>query len=251
MGRTLTAVGSPTSVASPFGTIPNRPADSSENVLSAGISAASPYSYYTAPDLPTHYLALTVEAYARLNSVATDGAARTIASQLGAASPANRSFTFGVAGNGSSAFEDDRTLFLQVWNTSGAARNIDSGFRLTLATDYYLAFSAAPGSLNGGADGSITFYVKNLSTPDAPLLTSTRTVTGFSGFFNSTALFGVGSAVGGNNGSPWHGLLDEVRFSDTVLSESELLVSVPEPGSAALLTLGALLMGGRRRRTQR
>jgi len=53
--------------------------------------------------------------------------------------------------------------------------------------------------------------------------------------------------VGGGSGRAFNGLIDEVRFSDTVLSSNDFLRAIPEPSAALLGALGLLGLLRRRR----
>lgn len=177
----------------------------------------------------TRYADLTIEAFVELDSVDTGGVARVIAAQFGG-SATTRAFNFGIAGNESGTFRADRTLFLQVVNTAGTVLNIDSGFRLTEATSYYLAVSIDAGSRNSGADGEVTFYLKDL-TNGGTLQSKTIAVRSFNGFYDPAQAITIGSA-GDGTGSRFHGVIDEVRLSDVALTSDELLVfSIPEPST--------------------
>lgn len=175
------------------------------------------------------YADLTIEAFVTLASVDTGGAARVIAAQFGG-SATTRAFNFGVAGDESGTFKTDRTLFLQVVNTAGTVLNIDSGFRLTEANDYYVAVAIDPGSLSSGADGEVTFYLKDL-TKGGPLQGKTMTVRSFNAFYDAANVITIGSA-GDGTGSRFHGVIDEARLSDVVLTSDQLLItSIPEPST--------------------
>jgi hypothetical protein len=245
--RDLTQVGTAgVQVASTFGSVPNPPAGSATNAeaMSFNIDRG-----FTAEDIS--YSALTVEAFINLTSVNSASQARVIAAQFGGTTP-TRAFNFGVAGNGSGAFGDDRTLFLQVNTVSDVIQNIDSTFRLTLGVDYFVAVSIDPGSLNAGADGTVTFYLKDL-TNGGELQTVSATATGLSAFVDANNVITIGSA-GTGAGSRWDGVIDEVRLSDAVLGGDQLLIAVvPEPTTCALV-LGGLMLAGvlrRHRRTAR
>lgn len=232
--RDLTQVGTAGGqVASPFGSVPNAPAGSVANseAMSFALNRA-----FTATD--TAYTDLTIESFVSLTSTdLTQATARVIASQFGAAG--NRAFNFGVTGNGSTTFTDHHTLFLQLSKDGTNLLNLDSGFRLTLGVNYYLAVSIDAGS--SGADGSATFYLKDL-TNGGTLQTSTVAATGLSSIFNTSNVFTIGGSTNGTT-SRWDGVIDEVRFSDVALGSSDLLITstIPEPSTTALL-LGGLAL---------
>lgn len=242
--RDLTAGGTAGGqVASPFGSVSNPPDGSVQNTEAMSFSLNR---YFTTAD--RSYSDLTIEAFVNLNSVDSAASSRVFASQFGTGT--NRAFNFGVAGNGSTTFSADRTLFLQLYNSADTLINLDSTFRLTLGVNYYLAASIDAGALNGGVDGSVTFYLKDL-TNGGSLQTATVTAAGLNAFKDSNALTTIGGSNGGT-GSLWDGTIDEVRFSDTALGSNELLVSsIPEPSSFAAVAGGLALIGVacRRKRT--
>ena len=220
-------------VASPFGSIPNAPAGSVANTEAMGFSLNRAF---TATD--TAYTDLTVEAFVRLSSAATDGTARVLAAQFGTTA-GTRAFSFGVAGDGSTTFTSDRTLFLQVTGNGTTILNLDSSFRLTLGVNYYLAASINAGS--SGSNGSVVFYLKDL-TNGGDLQTATVGATGLSAINNAANVFTVGGSTNGTS-SRWDGVIDEVRFSDVALGSSDLLISsIPEPSTFGL-AMGGLALG--------
>lgn len=128
--------------------------------------------------------------------------------------------------------------------SSGGEATFTSSFgALTAGTNYYLAVSINLGAAL--AADRITFYLRDLSVPDAPFQTSKISTT-FTGFADSTAVLTIGST--GHSSSRLSGSIDEIRFSDTNLGLNELLITVPEPASAALSAIGLASLGLRRRR---
>ena len=225
---------SPTQVASPFGATANPPAGSVANSEAANFSLASTQSFSAAD--PGTYSDFTFEAFVKPATVATSGSnARVIASQF---DNTNGVFSFGLPSNASTTFTRDRAPFIQLL-TGGTTRNVQSTFQLTLNTSYYVAVVVDVGGVAGGT--AVTFYVRDLSTE--VMQSETIEVAGLTSINNSNLAFTVGGRVGG---SQFDGVLDEVRFSDTALSQSELLV--PEPGSAAVLAIAVGCLTLRRRK---
>ncbi|MBX3742859.1 MAG: hypothetical protein KF712_17880 [Akkermansiaceae bacterium] len=128
--------------------------------------------------------------------------------------------------------------------SSGTEARITSTFSaLTAGTNYYLGVS-----INLGATAEadrVTFYMRDLSVPESPFLTS-KVSTSFTGFAASSAVLAIGST--GHSSSRLAGSIEEIRFSDTNLALNELLVAVPEPSLAALSTIGLASLGLCRRR---
>lgn len=93
---------------------------------------------------------------------------------------------------------------------------------LTVGNDYYVAASVTLAT-GGAGTGEVTYYLKNLTT-GGPLLTQTRTHS-VESLHPSTANLSIGAMANSTaGGSPFPGLIDEVRFSSGVLSSDQLLV---------------------------
>lgn len=130
--------------------------------------------------------------------------------------------------------------------TSDNTESIYSGEDMTVTAerDYYVGVSVdvEDTSVNG-----ITFYLQDL-TAGGSLLSSSEQHSKNS-LFGSSAPFSIGAqSVDGTPGSPFGGIIDEVRYSNTTLGPSGLLNSVPEPGTATIVVAGFALTICRRRR---
>lgn len=190
----------------------------------------------------------TVEAFANLSSASTS---RSYIASRWNATDNQRSWGFGVASStggttNSTINLSERELYFSISpNGLGTTPNvltIGSGVQLTLDQDYYLAVSFAP---TGPTSGDITFWVQNLTTGGS-LQQINQTISGIP-FAVTSGTFQVGT-LNQDAGIRWAGVLDEVRFSNQVLTANQLLVS-PEPGRALLLALaGCLMLAHRRRR---
>lgn len=196
--------------------------------------------YFSVADAPAFTItAATIEAFN--NRASNTSGTQYIASQW-AASTGLRSWSFGIAGSGTTGLSDNE-LFLNLSANGTTASLLGSGIIQAAGTDYYSAVQIDASTL--------TFYSKNLSTGEVRI-TSVANPQGAPN--DSTAPVRIG-AVGGGSGSTtsyWTGILDEVRISDTVLSADQLLVVVPEPAGAGLLLaagLTALARRGARSRT--
>lgn len=98
----------------------------------------------------------------------------------------------------------------------GTREHLGSGFILDVGVDYYVA--AAVDLLAG----EVTFWVQDL-TNGAPLQSSVRSHSRTA--LNAISHLTIGNDGTGHPGFAWDGLIDEVRISDAVLAEDELLTS--------------------------
>ncbi len=141
------------------------------------------------------------------------------------------------------ALSSDGANSSSLFSNTGTASTGGTPTGLTIAadTDYYAAVSV-------DLSGDVNFYLKNLTT-NGSLLTSTFT-SPLGSLHTDYSVFSIG-AQGSNSGSGsrFGGIIDEVRYSNTVLPQSELLV-IPEPSTIVLfgLTGMAMLFIGRRSR---
>lgn len=160
--------------------------------------------------------AFTFEAVVNLSTTDAGGSARAIAAHGGYNSTDMGwilMVTAETSGRGARnllfAYTDD--------GKSSTADTIDSDLQLVLGVDYYIAvvFNPADTSANG-----LTFYLKDL-TNKGPLVKVQRTHTK-TALWNSAQNFTLGS---GNYNTYWDGLIDEVRFSTRLLTQSELMIN--------------------------
>lgn len=163
----------------------------------------------------------TVEAIIELTSLYPDATVRTIVSHWDGEN-AHPGWSFGVTST-RSAYEP-RNLILQLVGTTSGAETlkyevIPSGLRPELNRRYYAAVSV---DIDDPSPAGITFYLRDLSQPDAPLQTASvaHTVTG--GYRPD-----VHPVVGDRDSrrrSRWDGRLDDVRVSSAALKADELLI---------------------------
>ncbi|TLD68247.1 LamG domain-containing protein [Phragmitibacter flavus] len=146
-----------------------------------------------------------------------------------------RSWLLGIQNNQLSILLGDGASATETYHTPSSPN-----FTLALDKDYYVAVAVNLNAVN--ASERLTFYIQNL-TDDGPLI-STLFTSLFTSLEGSTDGLAIGST--GHASSRFTGLIDEVRFSNTTLSASQLLV--PEPSRALLLSLGAALFITNRRR---
>jgi len=199
---------------------PERPA--AQNAPSGG--AAAPDAFPGAD--------FTIEAHVMLQSLFADATVRTIASQW-TGSPKAPGWSFGVTSERSKY--QPRNLIIQLAGGGSAETEgtvvIPSDIHLELQRPYYVAASV---KVSDAADRSVTFYVKDLSDNDAPLVVK-RVEHTFAGTHQAACAFAIGGrdapdtkADGGR--SVWDGLIDDVRLSAGALARGELLW---ERGTAA------------------
>lgn len=235
-GLTLTESNTVTPVVSTFDN--PIPQTGASNLQAASFNAAQSDRFSVSDNSAFAVSDFTIEAYVNLSS-ATNGQTRTIASQEGGSS-SNFSWAFSVTAPDSGL--GVRNLVLQISSNGTTLQPLDSNFQLALNTNYYVAVSV---DISDTSTNGVTFYIKNLSTPSS--LQSVGVAHTGTSLFNSTAAF----AISGNGRSGatnfWDGTIDEVRFSNTALSSSELLV-VPEPAVLPLLAIAGMVLALRRNR---
>jgi cytochrome c553 len=178
----------------------------------------------------------TIEAHVILQSLFADATVRTIAAQW-TGDTAEPGWSLGVTSEKSKY--RPRNLILQL--AGDAARQgspyvvIPSDIHLQLQRPYYVAASVR--TTGGEEDRSVTFYVKDLSDNDAPLVVKT-VPHAFTGNHASPRAFAIGgrdsAAATGAAAHVWDGLIDDVRLSNRPLAQSELLWEDGDPGDAVV-----------------
>lgn len=134
-------------------------------------------------------------------------------------------------------------LYLLVSGDGNETHIVGSGFVLDEKKQYYVAASFDHSSNTD----DVTFYIQNLT--DGGSLQSVTFSSGRTTVNNpSNSPVQIGSFS--TSSGLWNGLIDEVRLSNTVLSENQLLI-VPEPSAYAmiggLLAFGLVLLRRQRR----
>ncbi len=141
-----------------------------------------------------------------------------------------RSWGFGVRDS-----SVGNSMFLYACKSGATSQYTHSDFAIDeLEHDYYAAVTFDESDTETG----LTFYLKDL-TAGTPLQVDVQGHNVSTSLFNSSAEFAVGALAGGNYN--FQGILDEARLSNGVVPQSELLISVPEPGMIVLLC--SLLLG--------
>lgn len=162
----------------------------------------------------------TVEAFFQLGSIYESGAVRTIISKWNG-KHSIPGWAIGVTGKGSR--RKPQTLVIQIFGAKGkdqiAEEAIFSDQHVAINTPYYCAFTVR---MADGKPGEVTFYLKDLSNDDDPIsvVSLKHSITG--GIKNKLPL-----SIGRRSSSSgfFDGLIDDIRMSNGVLKETELLVS--------------------------
>ena len=173
----------------------------------------------------------TIEAFVLPRSIYDTGQVRAIAAKWDGDAKVP-GWQFGITGKGSR--RKPQTLVLQLHGRlsdgSYGEQAIFSDQHIQLDKPYYLAAAlklatgtpandATPGG--DARRGSVTFFVKDLSNDDEPLLVATVAHSLIGGYANQLPL-GIGGQSSGTR-SFFDGLVDNVRLSDSALPVDQLL----------------------------
>lgn len=187
----------------------------------AVMSPEGPQSRFEVPTagiMPTNEF--TIEAFVLVRSIYENGSVRTVAANW-TGSEAQPGWAFGITGKGSR--RKPQTLVLQLTGTKldGKVANeaIFSDQHISLDKPYYIA--AAVKLAEDGKPGEVSFYVKDLSNDDEPLLVAkvNHTITGG---YASKNPFTIGGRTGQGQ-SFFDGLIDDVRLSNKALGVDQIL----------------------------
>jgi hypothetical protein len=173
----------------------------------------------------------TVEAFVVLRSTYDDASVRTIAAHWNG-DKTKPGWSFGVTSR-KSQFKP-QMLVLQLWGLDEYDKPtyepIFSSLNVQLNKPYYVAVTVKLGEQ--GPSG-VTFYAKDLSNDDEPLLTSQNAhrvvkIPAERGMFT---IGGCGDRV---YSKVWDGLLDDVRLSNVALSNEQLLLTQEQLGATTV-----------------
>jgi len=172
----------------------------------------------------------TLEAYFNAGTISDVSPfdSRYIVSQYNSGA-GQRSFSWQINTN------EGLSLFLGETGGSFAGSLVSTTGLIQSNKDYYVAVT-----YNSTTDTG-TYYWQNL-TDGGPLQSEVVSVGSTFSLHDSTELVQIGYRAGSSKEWNSGALIDEVRISDRVLGENELLVSIPEPSSLMLSVLA--LAGG-------
>jgi len=169
----------------------------------------------------------TIEAFVVLRSTYDTGSVRMIAAHWNGDKSAP-GWSLGVTSQ-KSAYKP-QMLVLQLWGEDAAGNPhyepIFSSLHIELNKPYYVAATVRLGDT--GPEG-ISFYAKDLSNDDEPLVRSysSHTVVRIPA---ERGLFTIGARGGDKPGNMWDGLVDDVRLSNEALDEGRLLLTAEAVG---------------------
>jgi len=166
----------------------------------------------------------TLEAFIFLRSVADDASLRTIASLWGG-TQAEAGWSLGVTGRKSP--RRPQTLVLQLAGISATDQPVKdevfSELSIQMDKPYYVGAAVR---FQGETGPSVTFYVKDLSNDEEPLLV-TQVRTDVTRANPTSRTLTLGGRAGGAN--LWDGLIDEVRLTAGVLAVENLQLTREGP----------------------
>jgi hypothetical protein len=174
----------------------------------------------------------TIEACVVLDSVFPDATVRTIASQW-TGDDRRAGWSFGVTSE-KSRFRP-RNLIVQLARGGKGTCVVPADIHLELHRPYYVAASVATAN---PADRSVTFFVKDLSDNDAPLVVK-KVPHDCAGPRPADCSFAIGGRDVAGEGNAarrgaWDGLIDDVRLSAAALERGDLLWERGGPANAVV-----------------
>ena len=185
-----------------------------------------------AADLPPLPGEFSIETIALLRSVYQNGSIRTLAGQW-STQPREPGWSLGITGMESRRKPKMPVLTLSGLNREGkpATETIFSDLPLQLDRSYYLGVSITPAQPSQA--GTVTFFIKDLANEDEALRTASVPHPIVSLTPPAGPLF-IGAPNGTTRDHLWDGLIDELRFNQGPLTESDLALQHPEITSRTL-----------------
>jgi hypothetical protein len=168
----------------------------------------------------------TIEASFLLRSIANTGAVRTLAASWDGKN-SSHGWAFGVTGKGSR--RKPQTPVIQLFGTNRQGKHAEaalfSDHHIDFNIPWYIAVAIQPATAN--TQGTATFWLKNLSNDDEPVRAITIehdivTLLPTNAAANTTLTVGFRS---NSSESVFDGILDDLRLSNTPLSQPQLLLS--------------------------
>lgn len=180
--------------------------------------------------------AMSIEAFVHLSFSHSGSGSAIIASQGMPPSSGPGGWALSVTSEGNS--RGARNILFQTasgtWGGAGFS-TLQTNVYMDLNKDYYIGLTV---DFTDSSSDNLTLYIQNL-TDNGELQIYNFTHTGV--IASTVSPFIIGAQ--GNGGSPWYGLIDEVRLSDTKLIADDLLINnftpIPEPASVAAI-IGAM-----------
>ncbi len=162
----------------------------------------------------------TVEAYVYLRSIPDDATLRTIAGRW-SGDHSEPGWAFGVTGKQSQRKPQTLAMLLCGKEPKGrtAYEPVFSEVSIRLDKPYYVGASV---SFSDPAGPSVTFFTKDLSNDDEPMLT-TRVGHWIVGGVEGTGPLTIGGRAG--KAHLWDGMIDDVRLSKAALPTEQLLLT--------------------------
>ncbi|WP_404307305.1 PSD1 and planctomycete cytochrome C domain-containing protein [Neorhodopirellula lusitana] len=165
----------------------------------------------------------TIETFFELRTIANNGDVRTMASKWNR-SKSSVGWRFGVTGKGSR--RKPQTLVLhaygQMQNGAIGEAAIFSDQHIDMNIPYYASASVTMATEDD--PGEVTFYLKDLSNDDAPLMVA-KIPHKLMGDINNQVSFTLGGVDGSNSGG-FDGLIDDVRLVNRAIKVDEILHTV-------------------------
>ena len=163
----------------------------------------------------------TIEAFVHLRSTADDAQVRSIASHWDGVK-GHAGWSVGVTGKKSRYKPGTLVLLLSGTGTpeSEIAEPIFSGLSIEPGKPFFIAVAT---KLADTAESGVTFYVKDMTNDDEPMLVATAPHTTTANIHSTAPL-----TIGGRSREAkhlWDGMIDDVRLSNTALAKDELLLT--------------------------